>query len=198
MNIFPGASRISASTFRISTRRRRIRRLLERDRIAVKGAPMGEPFEQFVNAHGPIFTGPTGKPVALRWVAAENVPFRIGLVKLNRARNWQQFRDALREFPGAASNVAYADKEGNIGLQVTGELPIRKGCNGQRISPAGTCEWRGFIPFDELPSFYNPASGRIVSGESESVPGEVSVHRQRQLRAALPRQSNSRRVDSKG
>jgi penicillin amidase len=144
--------------------------LVERDRIAVKGTAAGEPFEQFVNAHGPIFNGPAGKPVALRWVAAENAPFRIGLVKLNRARNWQEFRDALREFPGAASNVAYADKEGNIGLQVTGELPIRKECNGQRISPAGTCEWQGFIPFDELPSFYNPASGRIVSGNQNPFP----------------------------
>ena len=144
--------------------------LLERDRIAVKGLPAGEPFEQLVNAHGPLFAGPAGKPVALRWIAAENVPFRIGLVKLNRARNWREFRDALREFPGAASNIAYADREGNIGLQVTGELPIRKGCTGQRISPAGTCEWQGFIPFDELPTFYNPASGRIVTGNQNPFP----------------------------
>jgi penicillin amidase len=144
--------------------------LLERDRIPVKGRPAGEPFEQFVNAHGPLFAGPTGKPVALRWVAAENVPFRIGLVKLNRAHNWQEFRAALREYPGAGANVAYADKEGNIGLQVTGTLPIRKDCNGQRISPAGTCEWQGFIPFDELPSFYNPAGGRIVSGNQNPFP----------------------------
>jgi len=143
--------------------------LLERDRIAVKGTA-GEPFEQLVNAHGPIFAGPFGKGVALRWVAAENGPFRIGLVKLNRARNWTEFRDALREFAGAASNVAYADKEGNIGLQVTGQLPIRRGCNGQRISAAGTCEWEGFIPFDELPSFYNPAAGRIVTGNQNPFP----------------------------
>ncbi len=144
--------------------------LLERDRIAVKGTADGEPFEQFVNAHGPVFQGPSGKPVALRWVAAENVPFRIGLVKLNRARNWAEFREALREFPGAASNIAYADKDGNIGLQVTGHLPIRKGCNGQRISAAGSCEWQGFIPFDELPSFYNPAEGRIVTANQNPFP----------------------------
>ncbi|MFN0104543.1 MAG: penicillin acylase family protein [Bryobacteraceae bacterium] len=145
------------------------RALLERDRIAVKGAS-GEPFQQMVNAHGPIFNGPGGKPVALRWIAAENAPFRIGLVKLNRARNWLEFRDALREFPGAASNIAYADKEGNVGLQVTGTLPIRTGCNGQRVSPAGSCEWQGFIPFDELPSFYNPAGGRIVTGNQNPFP----------------------------
>ena len=144
--------------------------LLERDRIAVKGSAAGEPFEQLVNAHGPVFQGPNGKPVALRWVAAENVPFRIGLVKLNRARNWTEFREALREFPGAASNIAYADKEGNIGLQVTGQLPIRKGCNGQRVSAAGSCEWQGFIPFEELPSFYNPAGGRIVTANQNPFP----------------------------
>ena len=144
--------------------------LLERDRIAVKGMAAGELFEQVVNAHGPVLQGPNGKPVALRWVAAENVPFRIGLVKLNRARNWTEFREALREFPGAASNIAYADKEGNIGLQVTGQLPIRKGCNGQRVSVAGSCEWQGFIPFEELPSFFNPADGRIVTGNQNPFP----------------------------
>ncbi len=144
--------------------------LLERDRIAVKGTSAGELFEQVVNAHGPVLQGPNGKPVALRWVAAENVPFRIGLVKLNRARNWTEFREALREFPGAASNIAYADKEGNIGLQVTGQLPIRKGCNGQRVSVAGSCEWQGFIPFEDLPSFFNPAGGRIVTGNQNPFP----------------------------
>jgi len=144
--------------------------VLERDRIAVKGTVAGEPYEQLVNAHGPVFNGPEGKPVALRWVAAEAVPFRIGLVKLNRAKNWQEFRDALREFPGAASNVAYADKDGNIGLQVTGALPIRKDCSGQRVSADGECEWQGFIPFDELPSFYNPASGHIVTGNQNPFP----------------------------
>lgn len=143
--------------------------VLERDRIAVKGTA-GEAFQQVVNAHGPMFAGADGKPVALRWVAAEQGPFRIGLVKLNRARNWQEFRDALREFPGAASNIAYADKEGNTGLQVTGVLPIRKDCNGQRVYTDGTCEWQGFIPFDELPSFYNPASGRIVTGNQNPFP----------------------------
>lgn len=143
--------------------------LLERDRIAVKGTT-GEPFQQLVNAHGPIFPGPNGKPVALRWVAAENAPFRIGLLKLNRARNWQEFREALREFPGAASNVAYADKEGNVGLQVAGQLPIRKDCNGQRVVPDGACEWQGFIPFDELPTFYNPTNGLIVSANQNPFP----------------------------
>ena len=43
---------------------------LERDRIAVKGTA-GEPYQQLVNEHGPLFSGPGGKPVALRWVAAE-------------------------------------------------------------------------------------------------------------------------------
>ncbi len=138
--------------------------VLERDRIAVKGTT-GEMFEQPVNEHGPMFGG-----LALRWSAAENVPSKFGLVKLNRARNWEEFRDALRDFPGASSNVAYADRAGNVGLQVVGLLPIRKDCDGQRVNPAGTCEWQGFIPFDELPAFYNPAGGRIVTANQNPFP----------------------------
>ncbi len=143
--------------------------MLERDRIAVRDTP-GEPFEQFVNTHGPLFRGPGNKLVALRWAAAERRPFQLGLVKLNRASNWQEFRDALREFPGAGSNITYADKAGNIGLQVAGLLPIRNGCDGHRVYPAGSCEWKGFIPFEELPSFYNPAHGRIVSANQNPFP----------------------------
>lgn len=143
--------------------------MLERDRIAIKGTA-GEPFQQLVNAHGPLLPGPNGKPVALRWVAAENIPFQLGIVKLNRARNWDEFRAAVREFPGAASNIAYADKEGNIGLQVTGLLPIRKDCDGKRVLADGNCEWQGFIPFEELPSFYNPGPGYIVSANQNPFP----------------------------
>ena len=170
--------------------------LMERDRIAVRGTA-GEPFEQPVNAHGPLLPGPGGKPVALRWTAAEQMPFRIGLVKLNRARNWQEFREALREFPGAASNVAYADAEGNVGLQVAGVLPVRRDCTGQRVSTAGTCEWQGFIPFEELPSFYNPAAGMIVTGNQNPFPatypytvsGNFAPHyRANRIRSELQRQ----------
>ncbi|MBM3765559.1 MAG: penicillin acylase family protein [Acidobacteria bacterium] len=143
--------------------------VLEREVISVRGA-RAEPFQQLVAAGSPILPGPAGKPVRLRWSAAEDRPFQLGLIKLNRATEWNSFRDALREFPGAASQIAYADAQGNIGLQAVGVLPVRKGCDGGRVYAAGACDWQGFIPFDELPSIYNPSSGRAVTANQNSFP----------------------------
>lgn len=142
---------------------------LERELISVRGA-RAEPFQQFVSADAPVIPGPSGKPVRLRWAVAEERPFHLGLIKLNRAGDWNSFRDALREFPGAASQIAYADARGNIGLQAVGVLPVRKGCDGGRVYAAGACEWQGFIPFEELPSTYNPASARVVAANQNPFP----------------------------
>ncbi|MBM3784790.1 MAG: penicillin acylase family protein [Acidobacteria bacterium] len=142
---------------------------VERERIPIRGAG-SEPFQQFVFSSGPALPGPGGKVVALRWNAAEDRPFHLALVDLNRARNWAEFREALRDFPSAASNVTYADAQGNIGLQVNGLLPIRKDCDGQRVNAPGTCQWEGFIPYEELPTFYNPPSGRVVTANQNPFP----------------------------
>jgi penicillin amidase len=145
------------------------RAAVEREVIPVKGSA-AVPFEQFITARGPVFAGPGGKPVSLRWLSAENRPYRLGLIGMNRARNWEEFRRALQDFPGASSNIAYADAEGNIGLQITGSLPVRKDCEARRVHDPGTCEWEGFIPFEELPSFYNPPQGMVVTGNQNPFP----------------------------
>jgi penicillin G amidase len=166
---------------------------LEREWIAVKGrAP--EAFEQWVTRRGPVFAGPEGRPVSLRWTLAEDRPFRFAILDLNRAKNWDGFRAALQGFPAASSNVAYADARGNIGLQVAGTLPVRKGCDGQTVMEAGECEWEGFIPFEELPAYFNPQPARIVTANQNPFPedykytvsGNFAPHyRSRQIRQRL-------------
>lgn len=172
---------------------------LETEWIPVKG---GKPMllRNWVTRHGPIVVSEGGRHLALRWVAAEPGIFRFAFVDLNLARNWQEFRNALSRSPGPAQNVVYADIEGNIGYQAMGRLPVRAYDGSVPADgAAGAFEWRGFIPFEELPSVFNPPSGMIVSANEnpfpESYPYRVSgsftaPYRTRQIRALLGAKKN--------
>jgi len=87
---------------------------------------------------------------------------------LNRARNYQEFREALRYWEAPSINFVYADVDGNIGYQVAGIVPIRAKGFGQVPVPGWTddYEWIGFIPYDDLPMVYNPEKGYIVTANN--------------------------------
>jgi penicillin amidase len=149
---------------------------LEREKLPVKGrAP--EEFNNIVTRHGPVVAIENGTALALRWTAAEPGKFHVPLIDIDRATNWQEFRAALSTFP-IGLNFAYADADGNIGYQVTGLLPVRKNCAGDvpADGSTATCEWDGFIPFDELPSQLNPPSGMFVSANQNPFPTDYRYH----------------------
>jgi len=143
---------------------RRVSRLLVRG-----GSPVV--VETWVTHHGPVVATARGRRFALRWTALELESFRYPIRALNRAGGWEEFRRALREFPGPALNFVYADVEGNIGYQVAGKLPIRDydGAYPQD-GAAGEFEWKGYISFDDLPAVFNPASGIVVSANQNPFP----------------------------
>jgi penicillin amidase len=61
--------------------------------------------------------------------------------------------------------VVYADVDGNIGYQATGRVPLRASGDGALpVSGADNAhEWTGYVPFEEMPSVYNPPSGIIAT-----------------------------------
>ena len=99
--------------------------------------------------------------------------FQMPLVQVNMAKNFDEWRDALRRFFGPGQNFVYADVDGNIGYQATGLLPVRSYDGGVLLDGAsGQQEWNGFIPFDDLPRFYNPPEGRVVTANQNPFPAE--------------------------
>ena len=59
----------------------------------------------------------------------------------------------------------------------------------------GTAEWDGFIPFDELPSAFNPPSGVIVSANQNPFPADYKYRGRRRIRTALSLPADSQSFD---
>jgi penicillin G amidase len=149
------------------------------ERILVNG---GEPVDLTVRItrHGPILNeviDGESDVLAFRWTAQEPNAIFHAFVLLNRARNYDDFRAALRHFDVPAQNFVYADVEGNIAYQMPGRIPIR--ANGMGLVPVpgwtGEYEWEGYIPYEELPALYNPEPGYIVTANN-SVVDEAYPH----------------------
>ena len=121
-----------------------------------------------INPHGAFPTNLTLSAMALKWTALMKNKTFESVVLLDQARNFKEFRAALRSWDIPAQNFVYADVDGNIGYQMPGLVPIRKKGDGSLPSPGwiGDYDWEGFIPFDDLPWSYNPAKGYIASANN--------------------------------
>ena len=144
---------------------------LERDVIAVKGAPP-VPIATWITRHGPVFISDAGRQYSVRWTAAETGSMTFPFVDIDRAHNWKEFVDAIGRYGGPGQNFVYADVEGNIGYHAAGRLPLRRKCSGDvpADGAAGDCEWDGYIPFDQLPQAFNPPSGMIATANQNPFP----------------------------
>ncbi len=142
--------------------------------IKVRGV-VSETLKVQITRHGPIMTpvltGVT-QPLALQWTATkERSRLFEAVLLINRARNWDEFRAALRLWDVPSQNFVYADVDGNIGYQMPGNVPIRaKGDGTVPVSGTGEYEWVGYIPFDELPFVFNPPTHFVATANNAVVP----------------------------
>lgn len=142
--------------------------------IHVKGGP-DESFDVLVTRHGPIITpilkGET-RQLALQWTIYDAGTLDIPFLEVNSARNWKEFRAAFSRFGGPSQNVVYADVDGHIGYQATGKIPVRASGDGLMPQPGDNAahDWIGYVPFDQLPSVYDPPSGALDTANGRITP----------------------------
>ncbi len=109
-------------------------------------------------------------PLSLRWVGAEHIDDVRASIGVARAKDWQSFRHVLRDWSVAVFNFVYADRDGNVGYQMAGRLPIRGRITyGFRDAANPADQWQDYIPFDGLPSSYNPGRGYVGSANQRIV-----------------------------
>ncbi len=123
--------------------------------------------------HGPVISGMRGiddAVLTMRWSGYDHSDEIKAVYLLNRAGNWDEFRTALSNFRAISQNFAYADVEGNIGLNTGGGVPVRKGTGLlPRRGDTDEYEWKGYVPFDLLPSSFNPEEGFVSSANQRTV-----------------------------
>jgi len=90
---------------------------------------------------------------------------------LGRVRNFKEFRKQVSQV-AYNFNVMYADAEGNIAHFHAGKIPVRApGSNLFFPQPGdGSSDWRGTIPFDEMPQSVNPPAGWLASWNNKPGP----------------------------
>lgn len=143
-----------------------------REVIKVKGGP-DQTIELLTTRHGPVISSilpGESRQIALRWTLYDGVRFRF--YEIGTAQNWEQFRKAFSEFDAPSQNVVYADVDGHIGYQATGKIPIRKSGDGMVPEPGadGSHDWIGYVPFDQLPSVFDPPSGILATANGRITP----------------------------
>jgi penicillin G amidase len=142
--------------------------------IHVKGKP-DVTVDVVLSRHGPIITdlipGETRK-IALKWTLYDSLhnPF----FDVDSAQNWDDFLKALATWDSPSQNAVYADAEGHIGYHATAHVPIRKSGDGSLpVSGADDAhEWTGYIPFEKLPSVYDPPEGILATANGRIAPNK--------------------------
>ena len=118
--------------------------------------------------------------VALQWTALQPAPTADAILDLDTATDWTSFRAAASEFAVPAQNLVYADREGHIGYQAPGRIPIRKSGNDGLMPSAGwrpENDWTGdHVPFDGLPNLLDPEAGVIVTANQAVVGPDYPYH----------------------
>ncbi|HLW90421.1 MAG TPA: penicillin acylase family protein [Roseiarcus sp.] len=149
--------------------------------IHVKGAP-DVVIKIRATRHGPVMSdvdsrmaslAGAGKVMALAYSGLGDHDTTVeAFLRLNRAKDWNEFRDALKLWQTPEQNLTFADTAGNIAFISPGLLPIRK--SGDGLVPAdgasGANDWVGFAPFDKMPQVLNPSAGFFFNANNAIVP----------------------------
>jgi penicillin amidase len=142
------------------------------DTIPVKGeAPRIVNLE--FTSHGPIvgIDSAKGRGFVIRFVGSEpGTAGYLAQISVDRARDWRSFKSAVYRWKLPTENMIYADVDGNIGWIAAGLNPLRSWSGLLPVPGDGRYEWKGFLPFSELPQALNPASGIINTSNNNIMP----------------------------
>ncbi|MFQ5603032.1 MAG: penicillin acylase family protein [bacterium] len=153
------------------------------ERIAVRdGNPLNLPVR--ISRNGPIITSlhpglkNSGAAVAMRWTGAQASDEFLALNKLQKARTWQDFTEAVKHFRVPAQNFIFANADGDIGYYLAGAVPIRNNTTGFLPHKGWLLkgQWLQEIPFEKLPHALNPPSNFIVTANNKIVDGRYPYY----------------------
>ena len=138
--------------------------------IAVRDAEPLEVAAARTERGGVVLGGPDqGVGISLCWTAtaARDTTFEALLPMLD-ADSVASFSEAMRPWVIPGNNLIVADVAGSIRYRFRGRLPIRSAANAWTPVPGWTGEhdWRGWVPFEDLPEATDPDGGCLVTANN--------------------------------
>ncbi len=108
-------------------------------------------------------------PISMKWLGNEFSDEMLGFYKINKAKNWNQFREGVKYFGIPGQNFVYADTTGNIGYIMGARIPLRKKNNPTLVFDGTNTEndWQGYVPVEEIPVVLNPKENFIASANNK-------------------------------
>ncbi|TAF83272.1 MAG: penicillin acylase family protein, partial [Sphingobacteriales bacterium] len=103
---------------------------------------------------------------ALKWAGHEPSNELLTFMKLNKARNYEDYRKAIATYVAPAQNFIFCDNLGNIAITSNGKFPIKWKEQGKYILDGTNAEhdWSvERIPASQNPHIKNPERGFVSS-----------------------------------
>ncbi|TVR80816.1 MAG: penicillin acylase family protein [Rhodospirillales bacterium] len=140
--------------------------------VIVREAPMGP-----VITDAGLLRAEAPRPLALRWVGHQPSDEMTALLKVNRARSWAEFREALESFAVPAQNMICADGSGGIGQAMAAHLPRRPTDvpKDMVVPREAHLHWEDFVTGHDLPAVWNPPEGFVASANNRPPASDVPV-----------------------
>jgi penicillin amidase len=154
-------------------------------------------FDEHFNGKGRVGSN---QRLAVRWRAHDFSNELKTFSLLNRAKNYDDYQNAIKYFLCPGQNFAFASKSGDIAIWQQGNFPAKWYEQGNFIMPGidSNFAWHADIPADENPHIKNPVRGFVSS--ANQVPadtaypyylgGDYDVYRGFQINRELSQMNN--------
>jgi penicillin G amidase len=116
------------------------------------------------------------KYYSVRWKAHDPSNELKTFIMLNRAKNYNDYYEAIQNFHTPGQNCLFASKTGDIAIWNQGEFPAKWYRQGDFVMPGtdSSYMWQGMIPSKENPHVINPDWGYVFS--ANQMPVDTSYH----------------------
>jgi penicillin G amidase len=158
--------------------------------IIVKGEGVRH-LERRRTRHGPVLPGyyrgleallGPGHVAALQWTALsdDDTTLAVGLLDPD-LKTVAAYMERMQRYVGPMQNMVVADASGHIGLIAPGRVPLRDPANtvaGRAPVPGWDAryDWKGYVPFQDLPRLMDPAPGAIGTANARIVATNAARH----------------------
>ncbi|MFN0201692.1 MAG: penicillin acylase family protein, partial [Bacteroidia bacterium] len=168
-----------------------------KEKYIVKGGKDVEE-EVLYTDFGPIINDPELGDLAIRWIAHEPSNEALTFLQLNKAKNYQDYVNALKSYQCPAQNFVFASRSGDIAIWQQGKFPNKGQGQGVTVLDASDSSsyWQHYIPQGHNPHVLNPERGYVSSTNQASTDGSYPYFYHQNMVECFRNRRLNERLDS--